>query len=238
MPMTGSMLPSTTRVLIVEDEVLTAAVAKDELEQRMALVPAGNVSIPQTIGAESGGPEQEFSVEPFLLDVHCVTNARFQRFVDAGGYDALEYWPEEIWPHLIELKDLTGQPGPRFWRQGRCDVRLAEHTIVQPDLVVVLADRRHILTASRVEGAPSLVVEIISPSTSAYDRETKRRTYAQHEVPEYWLVNAEAQTLTVCSEPRDGRYRRETVFADMAVSATIPGLSADLEALFASVPDW
>jgi iron(II)-dependent oxidoreductase len=104
--------------------------AKNELEQRMALVPAGTVAIPQTIAAESGGPETDVAVDPFLLDVHCVTNARFQKFVDAGGYDALEYWPEEIWPHLIELKDLTGQPGPRFWRQGRCDMRLADHPVV------------------------------------------------------------------------------------------------------------
>ncbi len=104
--------------------------ANNELEQRMALVPAGTVSIPQTLTAGAGGAEDDIHIDPFLLDVHTVTNIRFQKFVDAGGYDALEYWPEEIWPHLIELKDLTGQPGPRFWRQGRCDNRLAEHPVV------------------------------------------------------------------------------------------------------------
>ncbi|MCH7631931.1 MAG: formylglycine-generating enzyme family protein [Planctomycetes bacterium] len=96
----------------------------------MALVPAGNVSLPPSISTESTQPDEESSVAPFLLDVHCVTNTRFQKFVDAGGYDALEFWPEEIWPHLIELKDLTEQPGPRFWRQGRCDVRLTEHPVI------------------------------------------------------------------------------------------------------------
>jgi len=105
------------------------AKAKEELEPRMALVPAGNVNIPGTLTGD-GGTEEDINVEPFLMDIHCVTNARFQKFVDAGGYDALEFWPEEIWPHLIELKDLTGQPGPRFWRQGRCDARLAEHPAV------------------------------------------------------------------------------------------------------------
>ena len=104
--------------------------AKQELEQRMALVPSGSAEIPQTLGAAAGAAEEQVAIEPFLLDVHCVTNARFQKFVDAGGYDALEYWPEEIWPHLIELKDLTAQPGPRFWRQGRCDQRLADHPVV------------------------------------------------------------------------------------------------------------
>jgi len=104
--------------------------AKRELEQRMALVPAGSVAVCQTLSAEPGSPEEEIAVEPFLLDVHAVTNARFQKFVDAGGYDALECWPEEIWPHLIELKDLTGQPGPRHWRRGRHDSRLADHPVV------------------------------------------------------------------------------------------------------------
>jgi iron(II)-dependent oxidoreductase len=104
--------------------------AKQALECQMALVPAGSVAIAQSINTQPGAAEQDHEVEPFLLDIHCVTNARFQNFVDAGGYDALEYWPEEIWPHLIELKDLTGQPGPRFWRHGRHDLRFSNHPVV------------------------------------------------------------------------------------------------------------
>lgn len=104
--------------------------AKNELEHRMALVPAGSVSIATTLSAQPGGAEEEVELEPFLLDVHAVTNARFQHFVDDGGYDNLDYWPEEIWPHLIELKDQTGEPGPRYWRHGRHDVRLTDHPIV------------------------------------------------------------------------------------------------------------
>lgn len=101
-----------------------------DLEQRMALVPAGSVSIALTLTAQPGSPEKDIEVNPFLLDVHCVTHARYQRFVDADGYDNLEFWPEEIWPHLIELKDQTGQPGPRFWRNGRHDSRMADHPVV------------------------------------------------------------------------------------------------------------
>ena len=115
------------------------------------------------------------------------------------------------------------------------DIRLAETTIVQPDLVIILSNRP-VLTAARVEGAPSLAVEIISPSTSAYDRVTKRNLYARHGVPEYWLVNPDAETVTIFSDPHDGRYQAEQTTIDVAVSATIPGLSADLKALFAPVP--
>lgn len=115
------------------------------------------------------------------------------------------------------------------------DMRLAERTIVQPDLVVVLSDRFEILTPARIEGAPSLVIEIVSPSTTAYDRVTKRGVYPKYGVPEYWLVDFEAWTVTVFSDPRDGRYQRETVYDDTAVSATIPGLFIDLADLFALV---
>jgi iron(II)-dependent oxidoreductase len=104
--------------------------AKVRLEQRMALVPAGSVSIPQTLFADPGAAELELDVEPFLLAVHAVTNARFQQFVDAGGYDELDYWPEEIWPHLIEFKDQTGEPGPRYWRKGRHNAELSDHPVV------------------------------------------------------------------------------------------------------------
>ncbi|MCC7022317.1 MAG: Uma2 family endonuclease [Thermomicrobiales bacterium] len=136
------------------------------------------------------------------------------------------------------FREAVARPGLGRVYYAPVDVRLAEHTIVQPDLVVVLSDRSHILTPARIEGAPSLVVEILSPSTSAYDRETKRQTYARHDVPEYWMVDAKRATVTVCSDPRDGCYQRDVTFNDVAVSATIPRLSVDLEELFASVPDF
>ncbi len=104
--------------------------AKDRLEQMMALVPAGSVTMNQTLSDQPGAPEEEIAVTPFLLDVHTVTNERYQQFVDAAGYDELDCWPEEIWPHLIELKDQTGQPAPRFWRDGRYHAPLAQHPVV------------------------------------------------------------------------------------------------------------
>jgi Uma2 family endonuclease len=116
------------------------------------------------------------------------------------------------------------------------DVRLDENTVVQPDLIIILSDRSPVLTTARVEGVPSLADEIISPSTSAYDRVTKRDVYAQFSVPEYWLVDPEAETVTIFSDPQDGRYQTEQTVSDVAISATIPELSADLKALFAPVP--
>lgn len=104
--------------------------AARRLEECMALVPAGVVTIPQTLSAQPGEEEEDVEVAPLLLDVHAVTNARYQKFVDAGGYEDLDLWPEDIWPHLIELHDQTDKPGPRYWRDGRHDRRQADHPVV------------------------------------------------------------------------------------------------------------
>lgn len=104
--------------------------SKQELEQSMALVPAGSASLPTTLSAQSNAEEQDIEVAPYLLGVHEISNHKYQHFVDGNGYDQLEWWPEDIWPHLIEFKDSTGKPGPRYWRDGRHDARLSDHPVV------------------------------------------------------------------------------------------------------------
>jgi len=108
-------------------EVVDEAISR--LETQMALVPAGTVALSKSLDAQGGGDEEDLDVPPFLLDVHCITNAEYQKFVDGGGYDALEYWPEDIWPHLIEFKDATDAPGPRYWRHGRHDALRTNHPV-------------------------------------------------------------------------------------------------------------
>jgi Uma2 family endonuclease len=117
------------------------------------------------------------------------------------------------------------------------DVRLAEKTFVQPDLLVVLSDRAASLTRDRIVGAPSLIAEVVSPSSAAYDNLNKRELYARHHIPEYWIVDHIRGTITVYGDPRDGRYHAEHVFDNTALSLTIPGLSIDLHSLFASAFD-
>jgi iron(II)-dependent oxidoreductase len=104
--------------------------AMESLDRQYALVPEGFVSLPQTVVDYPGCPETDIETEPFLSSTYTVTNSQFQKFVDAGGYENLELWPKDIWPHLIDLKDLTEKPGPRFWEQGRHDKRLADHPVV------------------------------------------------------------------------------------------------------------
>jgi Uma2 family endonuclease len=116
------------------------------------------------------------------------------------------------------------------------DVFLDAQNVPQPDLMAVLWELEQALGSARLESAPSLAIEVISPSSAAKDRVTKRDLYARYGVPEYWLIDPEAGTVTIFSDPQDGRYQEEQTVSDVAVSATIPGLSADLKAPFAPVP--
>jgi len=75
------------------------------------------------------------------------------------------------------------------------DVILAPTTVVQPDLVFIGNDRRGIVTQRAIEGPPTLVIEILSPSTSRTDRQTKAQLYAKHGVPHYWLIDPDQQSV-------------------------------------------
>jgi iron(II)-dependent oxidoreductase len=101
-----------------------------ELDEAMALVPAGRVLLGQlaeqsnsACGSLDVDPKLAkrnlVHVEPAYLDRYCVTNEQYQQFLDAGGYEELEYWQEEALPALLDFVDQTGAPGPRYWSDGQ-----------------------------------------------------------------------------------------------------------------------
>lgn len=75
------------------------------------------------------------------------------------------------------------------------DVILSQTNVLQPDLMTIHRSRLHIVTDRGVEGAPDLVVEIVSPGSRKRDKVLKMKTYARHGVPEYWIVDAVSRTL-------------------------------------------
>ncbi len=78
-----------------------------------------------------------------------------------------------------------------------CEVVLSEHDIVQPDLLFISKERFGILTAKNVQGAPDLVIEILSDNTSRRDKTLKLGIYERSGVLEYWLVDPQRQTVRV-----------------------------------------
>ena len=78
-----------------------------------------------------------------------------------------------------------------------CDVRLDrdDYTMVQPDILVLCNEDN--TEVRRVEGAPELVVEILSPSTRMKDQLLKLHKYQNAGVREYWIVDIEHRIITV-----------------------------------------
>lgn len=61
------------------------------------------------------------------------------------------------------------------------------------------------VTDRAIEGSPTLVVEVLSPSTSTRDRNLKAERYAALEVAHYWIVDPARKTLE-CYKLERGRY--------------------------------
>ena len=96
------------------------------MEQAMTIVPEGQVLVGvsaerATWGSESAAATTDGvqAVEGFYVDRFAVTNAEYQHFVDAGLYEDFSVWHEEALPALFEFVDSTGEPGPKFWANGR-----------------------------------------------------------------------------------------------------------------------
>ncbi|HSE94370.1 MAG TPA: Uma2 family endonuclease [Methylomirabilota bacterium] len=75
------------------------------------------------------------------------------------------------------------------------DCILSETTIVQPDLVYVGPGARGQITPRGIEGPPTLVVEILSPSTLQIDRGVKLQLYARYGIPHYWIVDPDGRDI-------------------------------------------
>ena len=112
-------------------------------------------------------------------------------------------------------------------------VRLRDDLIVGPDLIVILAEHADRIGKQVIDGAPDLVVEILSPGTAGRDLGTKRDAYAAAGVPEYWIVDPETRTVEVLT--LDGAaYRRAGLYGigDTLVSPVLDALTIDVGDVF------
>jgi Uma2 family endonuclease len=113
------------------------------------------------------------------------------------------------------------------------DVKLNDFNSVQPDICFVAVGRLGVVGRGFVDGAPDLVVEILSPSTSRHDRQTKRDLYERFGVREYLVVDPETERVLV-HRLVDGRY--QTLLDDQGRirSAVIDGFELHVPAMLAA----
>ena len=115
------------------------------------------------------------------------------------------------------------------------DTVFTQWDVVEPDLVFVADDQRSILTEPNIQGAPALVVEVLSPGTKKRDLGVKKDLFDRGGVREYWIVDPKANTVTIHRRGGDGRLVKiQSLPADANVITTplLPGFSLSLEKLF------
>jgi len=78
-----------------------------------------------------------------------------------------------------------------------------------------------------------LLIEV-ADTTLAYDRGTKLALYAQHSIPEVWIVDVSGQRLEAYQEPGAEGYRRKLEFSctDTVAPAALPAVKVFLEEVF------
>ena len=172
-------------------------------------------------------------------------------------YEDLRHTPDDGKRYEVLEGDLIVSPSPQ-WKHQRIvhrlhtyltswenagygsvctaplDVVLSDRDVVQPDLLFIAKDRLGIVTAENVQGAPDLVVEVISDRSRRRDAITKRHIYERYDVRLYWLVDPEEETVRVF-ELKDGAYGEPTTLraGQQLTCPLFPDITEDVGTLFA-----
>jgi Uma2 family endonuclease len=137
------------------------------------------------------------------------------------SYADLERWPEDGRRYELYNGEVFEIPSPIVLHQfvlGRLylalaayvqvhggsvfvaplDIVLTDYDVVQPDVLMFMPEREHLLHMRKVtRHAPDLAIEIVSPGTSRNDRGRKPRLFERHRVQEYWLVEPDGPSVEV-----------------------------------------
>jgi Uma2 family endonuclease len=75
------------------------------------------------------------------------------------------------------------------------DVVLSRENVVQPDIFFIQKDRLAIVREKNIQGAPDLIIEILSPALKYKDRVHKKKLYHKYGVKEYWIVDPQKKQV-------------------------------------------
>ena len=145
-----------------------------------------------------------------------------------------EYTHDNIVTRLIRLFtleiDRLGVSGRLY--APRAAIWTSDRTYLEPDLFYVSAETEARLDPKRRTTA-DLVIEVISPGSAIYDRNTKADTYAALGVKELWLVDEIKETVEVRTL-RDERYGEGETFVkgDHLTSSVVPGMTIAVTKIF------
>ncbi|MCF6154098.1 MAG: Uma2 family endonuclease [Candidatus Brocadia sp.] len=114
-----------------------------------------------------------------------------------------------------------------------CDIYLDNENVVQPDILFISKERLGIIGEKNIQGAPDLVIEIISENSVYRDMVQKKRLYARFGVKEYWIVLPEEEEIEIYLL-KDNTYQLHKTYgkADTLESPSLKGLTIVLKEIF------
>lgn len=112
------------------------------------------------------------------------------------------------------------------------DVFFSQFDVVEPDIVYVSKERASVITEKNAQGAPDLVVEILSESTAKIDRTTKLKLYARYGVMEYWIIDPNVCSAEIYRLAAGGyELAARLQSSDLLTSPLFPGFTLVLSKL-------
>ncbi len=115
---------------------------------------------------------------------------------------------------------------------GLVDVRLSPYDVVQPDILFIARNRLDIRRDAYIDGAPDLVMEVLSDRTRRIDLIRKRALYTTAGVQEYWIADIDARSLAVLTLVGE-EHRVVPLEGNVARSLVVPGFAIALADVFA-----
>jgi Uma2 family endonuclease len=118
--------------------------------------------------------------------------------------------------NLVRQLDITYQVRPQ------CSFPAGEWSMPEPDVAIARKD-----PSRRAHPTDLFLVIEVADSSLKTDRGVKRAIYAEAGVPEYWIVDVNAATVEVCTDPIDGVYTQTVVLRDGDVlrPTQLPGVA-------------
>lgn len=135
---------------------------------------------------------------------------------------------------FFELQAFVGKNKSGEMFLAPLDVELDDYNCFQPDLFFIGSQQGGMIKKTHIQGAPQLVIEILSPSSVIRDRIQKKRIYEKAGVQEYWLISPEYAEIEIFTQ-ENGRYElfsAATISEGELKSKVLDGLTLHLKEIF------
>jgi Uma2 family endonuclease len=153
----------------------------------------------------------------FMLATPSRIHQEISMALSAALYAYLQSKPCKVYPAPFSVRLFPAEDG-------------SDDTVLEPDITVVCDPSK--LDDRGCNGAPDLIIEIISPSTARHDRLVKFNKYREAGVREYWTVDPE-ERMILTYLLKDGQYLAANYDDTALIPVTVlPGCEIDLKTIF------